>query len=144
MAAIKGKAILQVVAAHARPSPKLGQALGPLGVNMAEFCKQFNDRTAAYKPSVELRVKLTALEDRTFSFDIFPPATSWYLKRVAGLKKGSTAPGHQQVGSVSVKAIYEISKSKAEHDSTLKNHSLEAVCKMVAASARSIGLGLTR
>lgn len=79
---------------------------------MMEFCKQFNARTTELKDSAVMRVKLRAFDDRTFDFDVLPPPTSWYLKRVTGITKGSQRPGHDVVGDVSIKAVYEIAKSK--------------------------------
>jgi ribosomal protein L11 len=68
--AVKGTARLLVSAGSAKPSPKIGQALGPLGVNMAEFCKRFNEQTLSLRPSAVMRVRLTAFEDRSFAFDV--------------------------------------------------------------------------
>lgn len=144
MSAIKGVARLLVNAGSAKPSPAIGQALGPLGVNMMEFCKDFNSKTGDYKPSATLRVKLTAYEDRSFNYTILAPPTSWYLKRVTGLKKGSTQPGKVPVGTVSLKAIYEIAKSKEQHDPMCKGLPLESLVNSIAASAKSMGLTLTK
>jgi len=142
--AIKGTARLLVEAGAAKPSPKLGQALGPLGVNMMEFCKDFNGKTGSLKGGCVMRVKLIAFEDRTFNYAICPPPTTWFLKKAAGVTKGAAMPGHSLVGAVSVKALFEIAKIKKEHDPTFEATTLEAVTKTVAASARSMGLQLTR
>jgi large subunit ribosomal protein L11 len=144
MAAVKGVARLRVAAGAAKPSPAIGQALGPLGVNMMEFCKDFNAKTATYKASALMRVRLTAYDDRTFKYVVMAPSNTWYLKRVTGVAKGSGAAGKDVVGSVSVKAIYEIAKSKQQFDPVLKFYPLESVAKCIAGSARSMGLKLTR
>lgn len=141
---VKGTARLLVNAGVAKPSPKIGQALGPLGVNMMEFCKQFNAKTGEFKSSALMRVKLTAYEDRSFGFEVLPPPTTWFLKRCTGVAKGAAMPGHQKVGSVSVKAIYEIARTKQQFDPVLRTHSLEGVCRSVMASARTLGLEITR
>jgi len=144
MAAVKGVTRVLVMAGSAKPSPALGQALGPLGVNMMEFCKDFNAKTGQYKASAQMRVRLTAFEDRSFKYVLMAPPTSWYLKRVTGLAKGAKMPGKESVGTVSVKAIYEIAKSKCEHDPCHKGIPLEHVVKTIAGSARSMGLTLVR
>lgn len=144
MAAVKGTARLLVQAGAAKPSPAIGQALGPLGVNMMEFCKDFNAKTGNYKGSALMRVKLTAFEDRTFKYVLHAPPTSWYLKRVTGITKGAATPGKETVGTVSVKAIYEIAKSKQQFDAALASYSLESLAKSIAASAKGMGLKLVR
>jgi large subunit ribosomal protein L11 len=144
MAALRGTARLLVDAGLAKPSPKLGQALGPLGVNMMEFCKDFNGKTSAMKTDASLRVKLRAFDDRSFTYEIFPPPTTWFLRRAAGITKGSSMPGHTLVGKVSVKALYEIALIKKQYDSTFKHSKLESVVKTVASTARTMGLELTR
>ena len=144
MAAIKGTARLLVLAGAAKPSPAIGQALGPLGVNMMEFCKDFNARTTTYKPSALMRVKLTAFDDRTFKFKILTPPTSWYLKRVTGIEKGAKSPGKETVSTVSCKAIYEIAKSKQQFDPDMKNFELEGLAKSIVATAKSMGIKVVR
>lgn len=144
MAAVKGTARLLVLAGSAKPSPAIGQALGPLGVNMMEFCKDFNAKSAQFKTSALMRVKLTAFEDRTFKYTILAPPSSWYLKRVTGLEKGSSEPGKKAVGSVSLKAVYEIALSKEKFDPTCTGLPIESIARSVAATAKSMGLKLTR
>ena len=104
--AIKGFARLRVPAAVAKPSPAIGQALGPLGVNMMEFCRQFNARTTIFKEEVPLRVKVIAKEDRTFDFNISAPPTTWFLKQASGITKGAQQPGIEKAGEVSIRALY--------------------------------------
>jgi large subunit ribosomal protein L11 len=144
MAAVKGSTRLLVLAGSAKPSPAIGQALGPLGVNMMEFCKDFNAKTATYKASCLMRVKLTAFEDRSFKFTILAPPTSWYLKRVTGITKGAASPGKETVATINVKALYEIAKSKQQFDPILANYELESLTKSIAASARSMGIKIIR
>ena len=144
MSAVKGTARLLLNAGAAKPSPAIGQALGPLGVNMMEFCKDFNAKTTQYKPSATMRVKLVAFEDKTFKYTLFAPPTSWYLKRVTGLAKGSSTPGTVSVGQVSLKAIYEIAQSKLAHDPTFTGLPLESICKTICASAKTMGLKVVR
>ena len=143
MSAVKGMARLLLLAGAAKPSPAIGQALGPLGVNMMEFCKDFNAKTGAYKASAQMRVKLIAYEDKTFTYTLFAPPTSWYLKRVTGLAKG--ASNHQApVGEVSLTAVYEIALSKEKHDPSCAGIPLESLTRTICASARAFGLKVVR
>jgi large subunit ribosomal protein L11 len=144
MSAVKGLARLQVAAGSAKPSPAIGQALGPLGVNMMEFCKDFNAKSGLYKTSAIMRVKLTAFEDRSFKYDVLAPPTTWYLKRVMGITKGSKEPGKVSVGNVSIKAVYEIAVSKATHDPECRGIPLPSLCKTIMASCASAGIKVVR
>ena len=144
MSAVKGFARLLLQAGGAKPSPAIGQALGPLGVNMMEFCKDFNAKTAPFKASALMRVKLTAFEDRSYKYDVFAPPTSWYLKRVTGVAKGSSDPGSVSCGEVSIKAIYEIAQSKAKWDPTFAAVPLESICKTIVSSARTCGYTIVK
>ena len=127
------------MAGAAKPSPKIGQALGPLGVNMMDFCKQFNERTTMYRDDVPMRVKLTAFVDRSFKFIVKPPPTSYFIKKAAGIPKGSGEPGKSVAGRVSVKYLYEIAKVKQEIDPDLRHHDVEGIMKMMMGSAKSMG-----
>jgi large subunit ribosomal protein L11 len=131
-----------VGAGSAKPGPAIGQALGPLGLNMAEFCKLFNDRTKDYQKDIPLPVVLSAFSNRTFDFDVKTPPTSWYLKRCAGVDKGASQPGHSIVGTVNVKQVYEIALAK-QRDVNLKDIGLKQLCRTVAAQAGSMGLAVT-
>jgi len=131
---------LYVNAGVAKPSPKIGQALGPLGINMMQFCKEFNDRTGQYNPEVPMRVILSAYVDRSFKFIIKPPPTSWFVKKAAGLQKASDKPGQNIPGRVGIKYIYEIAKVKQEVDPDLRQHDIEGICRMIMGSVRSMGL----
>jgi large subunit ribosomal protein L11 len=138
---VKGVCRLRVSAGQAKPSPAIGQALGPLGVNMMEFCKQFNEQTKTYKldRGTILPVHLTAFEDRTFAFEVKTPPTSWYLKQAAGIQAGSSEPGKTSVGTISARAVYEIAQMK-RRDATLANIPLESMCKTVIGTAKTMGL----
>ena len=139
---IKGVCRLIVPAGQAKPSPAIGQALGPLGLNMMEFCKAFNERTRNYVDNVPMRVKLEAYEDRTFEFEVASPPTSWFLKKVAGVDKGTPQPGRVFVGEISLKEIYEVAKIK-QKDTNLQHHSLEGITKQIMGSANALGLKVT-
>mmetsp|Transcript_6243 Transcript_6243/g.12667 ORF Transcript_6243/g.12667 Transcript_6243/m.12667 type:complete len:146 (-) Transcript_6243:9-446(-) len=134
---------LRIGAGTAKPGPAIGQALGPLGLNMAEFCKQFNDVTKDFEKEVPVPVKLSAYSNRSFTFSVQTPPTSWFLKRCSNLKKGSGRPGHEIVGSVHVKQVYEIALMKLR-DPHLSHLSHESLAKSIAASALSMGLKVVR
>ena len=120
---------LYCMAGVAKPSPKIGQALGPLGLNMMNFCKEFNERTGQYKEDTPMRVKLTAYADRSFVFIVKPPPTSWFIKKAASIQKGSAEPGQVPAGRVSIKYLYEIAKVKHEVDPDLRAHDVEGILK---------------
>ena len=128
------------VAGNAKPSPKIGQALGPLGINMMQFCKEFNDRTGQYHGDVPLRVILTAYTDRSFQFIIKPPPTTWFIKKASGLAKLSNKPGHESCGRVSIKYIYEAAKVKQEVDPDLQEHDIEAIVRQMLGSCKAMGI----
>mmetsp|Transcript_1246 Transcript_1246/g.1293 ORF Transcript_1246/g.1293 Transcript_1246/m.1293 type:complete len:147 (+) Transcript_1246:54-494(+) len=134
---------LNVPAGSAKPGPALGQALGPLGLNMAEFCKQFNDRTKNYEKDVPIPVILTAMSNRSFTFYCKTPTTSYLLFKCAGIKKGSETAVHKMVGKVHVKQIYEIAKIK-QRDEHLAKIPLETLCRIIVGSCRSAGLEVVK
>jgi large subunit ribosomal protein L11 len=133
---------LRVPAGNARPGPAIGQALGPLGINMADFCKQFNERTETYEKDIVLGVQLSALSDRSFVFDIRSPPTATLIKRVIGMDKGPKQPNPDTpVGFIAPEAIYEIAKIKQQDD--MRWHlSLESIARSVAGTCRSMGVAV--
>mmetsp|Transcript_15955 Transcript_15955/g.18885 ORF Transcript_15955/g.18885 Transcript_15955/m.18885 type:complete len:153 (+) Transcript_15955:130-588(+) len=134
---------LRVPSCVARPGPAIGQALGPLGINMAEFCKQFNARTELiYTKDNPLTVHLHAMNDRSFTFDVMSPPTSHLLKKAAGVTKGMDSPNiAEDVGGycVTPEMIYEIAKMKMR-DEKSTHLNLEGVAKSVIGTARSMGI----
>jgi large subunit ribosomal protein L11 len=102
---------LIVGAGQASPQPPVGPALGSKGVKAIDFCKDFNARTANYIPGVPIPVLLTVKPDRTFSYEMKSPPTTWLLKQAAGVEKGA-ADGKTKVGKISLKHVYEIAKIK--------------------------------
>lgn len=136
---LKGTSRIILYAGSAKPSPKMGQSLGPLGLNMMQFCKEFNDKTIRYRTDLPVRVCLKAYTDRTYDFIVKPAPTSWYLKRCANTDVGSPYAGRHFPFIISVKYIYEIAKIKKEIDPTLKNTDLYGLCKMIIAQAQNMG-----
>ena len=132
---------LRVPSGTARPGPAIGQALGPLGINMAEFCKQFNERSESlYEKGVPLGVQLSAYSDRSFTFDIRSPPTSYLILKCAGMDKGPTQPNPEVAsGYITPEAVYEIAKMK--HADEMRHHlPLEGVARSVIGSAKTMGV----
>ncbi|OHC74203.1 MAG: 50S ribosomal protein L11 [Rhodospirillales bacterium RIFCSPLOWO2_01_FULL_65_14] len=134
---IKGYIKLQVPAGQANPSPPIGPALGQAGLNIMEFCKAFNAQTQKMEPGMPIPVVITAYQDRTFTFVTKTPPASYFLKKAASLEKGSKEPGKDLVGTVTKKQIREIAEKKMVD---LNTTDIEAACRMIAGSARSMGL----
>ena len=134
---IKGYIKLQVPAGQANPSPPIGPALGQAGLNIMEFCKAFNAQTQKMEPGMPIPVVITAYQDRTFTFVTKTPPASYFLKKAASLEKGSKEPGKDLVGTVTKKQIREIAEKKM---ADLNTTDIDAACRMIAGSARSMGL----
>jgi large subunit ribosomal protein L11 len=134
---------LRVPAAAAKPGPAIGQALGPLGINMAEFCKQFNEVTEpVYEKETPLSVTLAAMADRSFKFIVKSPPTSYLLKKAAGIGKGAQSPvPDKPIAFVTPETVYEIAKIK-QQDDLLWHLPLESIAQSVIGTAKSIGIGV--
>ncbi|KAL2913672.1 mitochondrial 54S ribosomal protein YmL19 [Polyrhizophydium stewartii] len=130
---------LLVPAGKAAPAPPVGPALGQKGVKSADFCKLFNDQTKHYIQGIPITTVITVNPDRTFTFINKSPPSPWLLKQAAGIEKGSSQPGVVDVGTVSLKHIYEIAKIKSQ-DPAFEGVSLEAVCRRVIGTARGMGI----
>lgn len=133
---ITGYVKLQIAAGKATPQPPVGTALGPRGVNIMEFCKAFNAQTQELN-GAPIPVVITVYADRTFTFELKQPPASYFLKQAAGLTKGSTTPGANTVGSVTMAQVRDIAKAKMKD---LNATDLEAAARIVAGSARSMGI----
>ena len=134
---IAGYIKLQVPAGAANPSPPIGPALGQRGLNIMEFCKAFNAQTQQLEKGMPIPVVITAYGDRSFSFVTKTPPASYFLKKAAGLPKGSQTPGKGTVGSVTVDQLKEIAEVKMED---LNANDVDAAVTMLRGSARSMGL----
>ncbi len=128
---------LQVPAGKANPSPPIGPALGQRGLNIMEFCKTFNAQTQGLEPGMPIPVTITAYADRTFTFIMKSPPNSYFLLKAAGLEKGSQTPGKGTVGKVTMAQIRDIAQKKMKD---LNAKDLDGACRMIAGSARSMGL----
>ncbi len=134
---ITGYIKLQVKAGQANPSPPIGPALGQRGVNIMEFCKQFNAATANLEPGMPIPTVITVYADRSFAFTTKSPPATYFIKKAAKIDKGSTAPGKSAVGSITMAQLREIAEQKMKD---LNANDLDAATRMLVGSARSMGI----
>jgi large subunit ribosomal protein L11 len=127
---------LQIPAGKATPAPPVGTALGPHGINIMEFCKAYNERTASQVGMI-VPVEITIYSDRSFTFVTKTPPASVLLKKAAGLEVGSPEPNKKKVGRVTRKQVEEIARLKMPD---LNTTSLEAAVRMIEGTARSMGI----
>jgi large subunit ribosomal protein L11 len=128
---------LHWAAAKATPAPPVGTALGPHGVNIMDFCKQFNAKTAKEPEGMIIPVLVTIYTDRTFTFITKTPPASELLKRAAGIVKGSPEPNRNKVAKVTLKQVEEIAKLKLPDLNTTK---LESAIRTIMGTARNMGI----
>ncbi|MFH0791302.1 MAG: 50S ribosomal protein L11 [Candidatus Omnitrophota bacterium] len=133
---IKAQIKLHVPAAQANPAPPVGPALGQHGVNIMQFCKQFNDQTKG-RDGLTLPVIISVYEDRSFTFIIKSPPSSVLLKRAANLAKASGIAGKETIGKVSRKQVEEIAKQKMQDINT---SDMASAMKIIEGTARSMGI----
>ncbi|HZH11758.1 MAG TPA: 50S ribosomal protein L11 [Microvirga sp.] len=135
---IAGYVKLQVPAGAANPSPPIGPALGQRGLNIMEFCKAFNAKTAQMEKGTPIPVIITAYQDRSFTFEMKQPPVSYFLKKAAKIEKGSQTPGKGgTVGRVTRDQIREIAEKKM---ADLNCDTVESAMAMIEGSARSMGM----
>jgi len=133
---VAGLIKLQIQAGAATPAPPVGPALGQHGVNIMEFCKQYNAATEAQRGNV-IPVEITVYEDRSFTFITKTPPAGDLLKRAAGVEKGSSVPNRDKVGSVTRQQVREIAEVKL---ADLNAHDIEHAMRIIEGTARSMGL----
>ena len=134
---IEGYLKLQVPAGQATPSPPIGPALGQRGINIMEFCKAFNAKTQEMEAGSPIPVNITVYQDKSFTFVMKTPPASHFLKKAAKLNKGSAEPGRIVAGTVTQDQLREIAELKKVD---LNANSVEQAMKIIAGSARSMGL----
>jgi large subunit ribosomal protein L11 len=135
---VAGYIKLQVPAGKANPSPPIGPALGQRGLNIMDFCKAFNAQTQSFEQGTPLPVVISAYVDRTFSFVIKTPPVSFFLKKAAGIEKGSKTTGRGGfVGKITMAQIREIAEKKKQD---LNAWDIEAAVQMIKGSAHSMGI----
>lgn len=129
---------LQIPAGSATPAPPVGPALGQKGLNIMEFCKSFNDKTKTYEKGTPIRVRIQAFADRTFDFEILGSPVSHLIKKELGITKGSTAPGRNMIGTITMDQLKKVAKAKMEEGLSARDE--KQAMKIVAGSARAMGL----
>jgi large subunit ribosomal protein L11 len=134
---ILGLIKLQIPAGGANPSPPVGPALGQRGLNIMDFCKQFNDKTKDLEKGAPIPVVITAYKDKTFVFVTKLPPVSYYLKKAAKIKKGNSTPGRTLVGKVTME---DVKKIAAEKMVDLNAINIEGAVNMIKGSAVSMGM----
>ena len=133
---IIGQVKLQIAAGKATPAPPVGTALGPHGVNIMDFCKAFNAKTASQEGLI-IPAVVTVYADRSYSFITKTPPAAVLLKRAANIAKGSGEPNRTKVGQVTLEQVNEIAKTKMPD---LNANTIEAAAEIVAGTARSMGI----
>jgi len=128
---------LQVKAAQANPCPPVGPALGQRGVNIMEFCKAFNAKTADMEPGAPCPTVITYYQDKSFTMDIKTPPASYYLKKAAKLKSGAKTPSREVVGTVTAAQVKEIAEAKMKD---LNANDIDGAMQIILGSARSMGI----
>jgi large subunit ribosomal protein L11 len=131
---------LQILAGQANPAPPVGPALGQHGLNIQQFCTQFNEATKDKGGNI-IPVEITVYEDRTFDFKLKTPPAADLLKKAAGIEKGSGVPQKDKVGKVSKKQIQEIAEKKMED---LNANDIEAAMKIIEGTARNMGIEIKK
>ena len=131
-----GQIKLQIAAGQANPAPPVGPALGQQGVNIMEFCKQYNARTKE-QAGLVIPVVITVFQDKSFTFITKSPPAAVLLKKAAGIASGSGQPNKEKVGKVTREQVLEIAKAKKDD---LNAHDDEAAIKVIAGTARSMGI----
>jgi len=134
---VQGYVKLQVPAGQANPSPPIGPALGQQGVNIMEFCKQFNAQTQNVEKGLPIPVVITVYSDRSFTFIMKTPPASVLIRKSIGIEKGSGTPNTSKVGRISRKQLEEIARTKGPD---LTAADLDAAVRTIAGSARSMGV----
>ena len=135
---IVGYIKLQIPAGKANPSPPVGPALGQRGLNIMQFVKEFNAVTQSMEPGMPIPVVITAFADRSFTFVMKTPPNTYFLKKAAGIQKGTTTPGKgAAVGRVTTAQLREIAETKMKD---MNANDVDAAVSMLAGSARSMGL----
>jgi large subunit ribosomal protein L11 len=134
---VSGYIKLQVPAGKANPAPPIGPALGQHGVNIMEFCKAFNAKTAQMDPDMKIPVVITVYADRSFTFETKTPPAADLLKKAAGVEKGSANPKKEKIGKISRAKLEEIAKTKMQD---LNTTNLQSAIRTIEGTARQMGL----
>ncbi|HFQ94520.1 MAG TPA: 50S ribosomal protein L11 [Anaerolineae bacterium] len=136
---VKAVVKIQISGGKANPAPPVGTALGPHGINLMQFCKEYNAKTSNQVGQI-IPVEVTVYQDSSFSFILKTPPASALLKKAAGVNKGSSEPNRDKVGTVTTDQLREIAEIKMKD---LNARDMDAAIKIIAGTARSMGLNVT-
>ena len=136
---ITGYIKLQVPAGKANPAPPIGPALGQHGVNIMEFCKAFNAKTAQNDPDMKIPVVITVYADRSFTFETKTPPAADLLKKAAGIEKGAANPKKEKMGKISRAKLEEVAKTKMPD---LNTTNLQSAIRTIEGTARQMGIAI--
>lgn len=136
---VKAVVKIQIAGGKANPAPPVGTALGPHGINLMQFCKEYNAKTAAQVGQI-VPVEVTVFQDGSFTFILKTPPAADLLKKAAGVSGGSAVPNRDKVGTVSRQQVREIAEIKMKD---LNAHDVEAAMKIIEGTARSMGITVT-
>ncbi|MDR3113209.1 MAG: 50S ribosomal protein L11 [Endomicrobium sp.] len=139
---VKAMIKLQIPAGGANPAPPVGPALGQQGVNIMDFCKQFNERTKKMEQGMTIPVVITVMEDRSFTFITKMPPVASLVKKAAGVAKASGVPNRNKVGKITAAQVEEIAKQKMPDLNA--NGDINAAKLMVEGTARSMGIDIVK
>lgn len=128
---------LEIPAGKANPAPPIGPALGQHGVNIADFCRKFNDKTKEEEPGTPLPVIIYVKKNKSFDFVVKKPPTSFMIKKAAKIEKGSSKPGILQPHTISMKQVEEIAKQKMDD---MGEDNIQSAISCVSGTARSMGV----
>ncbi|GLG94514.1 39S ribosomal protein L11, mitochondrial [Gryllus bimaculatus] len=142
-AKLSNKIRATIPAGMAAPGPPLGPVLGQHGINIAAFCKDFNERTKDMIEGVPLPCRISVNPDRSYEIIMYKPPTTFFLKQAAGIQRGAMYPGREMSGKITLKHLYEIAKIKSE-DPTMELLTLEQICQMMVGTARTCGIEIVR
>ena len=134
---VMGMLKLQVAAGDAKPSPPVGPALGQRGINIMEFCKAFNAKTADMEKGAPCPTVISYYQDKSFTMDIKTPPASYFLKKAAKVNSGAKTPSRETVGSITPKQLREIAEAKMKD---LSANDVEQAMKIILGSAKSMGI----
>ena len=134
---VLAKIKLMISAGAAKPAPPVGPALGQHGLNIMEFCKAFNAKTADFNSDAPIPVVITAYKDKSFEWETRSTSPAEFVRKAAGVAGGGQRPGHEVKGTISLKHVYEIAKIKKQDAAQTP---LKELCQSVIATAKSAGI----
>ena len=137
-----GRFRLTMLTGQSKPSPQVGQVLGPLGINMMNFCKEFNARTTQIRSDVPMQVTIVPSTDKTYRFCIRAPQAQWFIRRAARCHTASSDGPLTNAGNITFKELYHIAEAKAQ-DPQFIGASLHSICVSLLGTCRAMGIKVT-